>query len=125
MSPYDAELYGHWWFEGPQFLDFLFRKMHFDQDVVKPVTPSEYLAPLRATSRCASRPCAPGGPQGYAEVWLNGSNDWIYPHLDVAAERMVELAPTPRAARRPSSGGRSTRPRASSCSPSRRTGRSS
>jgi 1,4-alpha-glucan branching enzyme len=28
VSPYDAELFGHWWFEGPQFLDFLFRKMH-------------------------------------------------------------------------------------------------
>ena len=44
VSPYDAELFGHWWFEGPQFLDFLFRKMHLDQDVVKPITPSEYLA---------------------------------------------------------------------------------
>ena len=43
VSPYDAELFGHWWFEGPEFLNFLFRKMHFDQDVVKPITPSEYL----------------------------------------------------------------------------------
>jgi 1,4-alpha-glucan branching enzyme len=32
------------------------------------------------------------GAAGYAEVWLNASNDWIYPHLDMAAERMVELA---------------------------------
>ena len=24
VSPYDAELYGHWWFEGPQFFGFLF-----------------------------------------------------------------------------------------------------
>ena len=39
VSPYDAELFGHWWFEGPMFLDYLFRKMHFDQDVVKPITP--------------------------------------------------------------------------------------
>ena len=27
-----------------QFLDFLFRRMHFDQDVVKPITPSEIFA---------------------------------------------------------------------------------
>src|SRR5690606_32251411 len=27
VSPYDAELFGHWWFEGPQFIDFLFRKI--------------------------------------------------------------------------------------------------
>jgi 1,4-alpha-glucan branching enzyme len=32
------------------------------------------------------------GADGYAEVWLNASNDWIYPHLDMSAERMVELA---------------------------------
>ena len=32
------------------------------------------------------------GAKGYAEVWLNAGNDWIYPHLDMAAERMVELA---------------------------------
>src|SRR6185295_19292784 len=43
MSPYDAELYGHWWFEGPDFLNFLFRKMHFDQEVVKAITPPQFL----------------------------------------------------------------------------------
>jgi len=32
------------------------------------------------------------GAKGFAEVWLNPSNDWIYPHLEMAAERMVELA---------------------------------
>lgn len=91
VSPYDAELYGHWWFEGPQFLDYLFRKMHFDQDVVKPTTPSEYLERFGDLEVCQPPMCT-WGAQGYAEVWLNGSNDWIYPHLDVAAERMVELA---------------------------------
>jgi 1,4-alpha-glucan branching enzyme len=91
VSPYDAELYGHWWFEGPQFLDFLFRKMHFDQDVVKPTTPSEYLARHGDLEVCQPPMCT-WGAAGYAEVWLNGSNDWIYPHLDMSAERMVALA---------------------------------
>src|SRR5262249_15957533 len=44
VSPYDAELYGHWWFEGPDFLDFLFRKIAHDQDIIQLTTPSEYLA---------------------------------------------------------------------------------
>ena len=35
VSPYDAELFGHWWYEGPMFLDFLIRKIHYDQDDVK------------------------------------------------------------------------------------------
>jgi 1,4-alpha-glucan branching enzyme len=91
VSPYDAELFGHWWFEGPDFLNFLFRKMHFDQDVVKPVLPLEYLERHPDLEVCQPPMCT-WGAKGYAEVWLNPGNDWIYPHLDVAAERMVELA---------------------------------
>jgi 1,4-alpha-glucan branching enzyme len=91
VSPYDAELFGHWWYEGPQFLDFLFRKLHHDQDVVKPITPSEYLA-LAGDLEVCQPPLSTWGAEGYSAVWLNGSNDWIYPHLDMAADRMVELA---------------------------------
>jgi 1,4-alpha-glucan branching enzyme len=91
VSPYDAELFGHWWFEGPDFLNYLFRKMHFDQDVVKPITPSEFLEKFPELE-VVQPPMCTWGAKGYAEVWLNPGNDWIYPHLDMAAERMVELA---------------------------------
>jgi 1,4-alpha-glucan branching enzyme len=91
VAPYDAELFGHWWFEGPLFLDFLFRKMQYDQDVVAPITPSGYLA-RHPTSQVAT-PCPSSwGYKGYAEVWVNGTNDWIYRHLHTMGERMVELA---------------------------------
>jgi 1,4-alpha-glucan branching enzyme len=91
VSPYDAELFGHWWYEGPLFLDFLFRKAHFDQDVVEPTTPRRYLERHPELEE-AQPPLSTWGARGYAEVWLNPGNDWIYAHLDVAAERMVELA---------------------------------
>jgi 1,4-alpha-glucan branching enzyme len=91
VSPYDAELFGHWWFEGPDFLDFLFRKLHFDQDEVRAITPGEYLE-RHPECEVAQPPMCTWGAKGYAEVWLNPGNDWIYRHLDVAAERMVELA---------------------------------
>ena len=32
------------------------------------------------------------GYKGFNEVWLEGSNDWIYRHLHQFADRMVELA---------------------------------
>ena len=91
MSPYDAELFGHWWFEGPWFLDYLFRKMHFDQDVIKPTTVPEYLAKF-PECEVVQPPMCTWGAKGYADVWLNPTNDWIYPHLEMAAERMVDLA---------------------------------
>lgn len=91
VAPYDAELFGHWWFEGPDWLNFLIRKIAFDQDTVRLVTPREYLA---ENPRCqVSTPSMSSwGYKGYAEVWLDESNDWIYPHLHKAADRMIELS---------------------------------
>ena len=34
VSPYDAELFGHWWYEGPWFIDYLFRKSWYDQGTI-------------------------------------------------------------------------------------------
>ncbi len=93
VAPYDAELFGHWWFEGPDWLNFLIRKTVYDQKTVRMVTPIEYLA---ENPRCqiSTPSISSWGYKGYAEVWLDGCNDWIYPHLHKAAERMVELART-------------------------------
>ncbi|MDR1940698.1 MAG: DUF1957 domain-containing protein [Endomicrobium sp.] len=91
VSMYDAELFGHWWFEGPDFINFLFRKMHYDQNVIKPITPTEYLDKF-PVNQIITPAASSWGDKGYYEVWLNGSNDYIYRHLHKAAERMVELA---------------------------------
>jgi 1,4-alpha-glucan branching enzyme len=67
--------------------------MQYDQDLVAPITPSEYLR-LHPSNQVA-QPCTSSwGYRGYAEYWLNGSNDWIYRHMHKAGERMVELART-------------------------------
>jgi len=93
ISPYDAELFGHWWYEGPDFLNFLIRKISCDQDIVRLITPSEYLRESPKNQMC-SPSYSSWGDKGYAEVWLNGSNDWIYRHLHELAFRMEELANT-------------------------------
>lgn len=90
-APYDAELFGHWWFEGPQWLDFVLREAASDQTVVRLTTPSEYLA--RYPDHQVAMPALSSwGWKGYSEVWLEESNDWIYRHLHAAGERMVALA---------------------------------
>ena len=89
-APYDAELYGHWWYEGPKFLEMLMRKAACDQDEIRMITPSEYLQ--IETVHQEVMPCLSSwGANGFFEVWLNDGNDWIYPHLHCAEERMVEL----------------------------------
>ena len=61
VAPYDAELFGHWWFEGPDWINFLLRKMHYDQQTVKPITVPEYHLDgqawdVRVTSRLTTSP---------------------------------------------------------------------
>ena len=91
VSPYDAELFGHWWFEGPDWLEFLIRKAHYDQQAVEIITPSAFLErfPRHQVSQTAA---SSWGHLGYSEVWLNGANDWMYRHLHEAVERMARLA---------------------------------
>lgn len=91
VAPYDAELYGHWWFEGPDWINFLIRKTACDQKTVRLITPSEYLKENPMCQISTPHPSS-WGYKGYSEVWLNETNDWIYRHLHKAADRMVALA---------------------------------
>jgi 1,4-alpha-glucan branching enzyme len=93
VAPYDAELFGHWWYEGPQWIEFLMRKIACDQDVVDLCTPSQYLSQSPVNQMCTP-PLSSWGYRGYSEYWLDGSNDWLYPHLHHAGERMQELGKT-------------------------------
>ena len=91
VAPFDAELFGHWWFEGPQWLDFLIRKTVFDQDAMGLISLSEYLD-LHPVHQ-VSVPCvSTWGHKGYFESWLNGKTDWIYPQIYECCRRMESLA---------------------------------
>jgi 1,4-alpha-glucan branching enzyme len=91
VSPYDAELFGHWWFEGPTFLGDVFRQLHFDQSGVEAITPSEYLE-RHPTHQVITPSTSSWGRDGYGDMWCNGSNAWTWRHIHKAGERMVQLA---------------------------------
>ena len=90
VVPFDAELFGHWWFEGPHFLEQVIRQAANERDFSLS-TPSKYLA-AHPTQQIVEPAPSTWGENGYFEVWLNQSNAWIYPHLHVAAQRMSEVA---------------------------------
>ncbi len=91
VSPYDAELFGHWWYEGPEFLNLVVRKAYYDQTAFQMITPHDYLQ-KQPTQQVAEPSPSSWGEEGYWRVWLNDQNEWIYPHLQIAQERMTELA---------------------------------
>ena len=89
--PYDAELYGHWWYEGPYWLYILFKKIYYDDCNFKLITPAEYIDMYPEMQ--VSTPCRSSwGANGYSEVWLNQTNDYAHRHLHKAGDRMCELA---------------------------------
>ncbi len=89
VSPYDSELFGHWWFEGPWFIESFLRQAA-RQTVIETVTPTDYLA--RHPRVQEQEPCpSTWGAEGYSTVWLNGSNAAIYRHLHHAERRIERL----------------------------------
>ncbi len=91
VCPYDAELYGHWWYEGPDWLYTLAKKVYYDKCNFKLITPGEYIEKYPEMQE--STPCRSSwGAKGYSYVWLNRTNDYIHRHLHTCGNRMCEVA---------------------------------
>ncbi len=92
VAPYDAELFGHWWYEGPLWLEQLVRELA-GQESLEMIAAPDYLARHPVLPR--ARPSVSSwGAGGYNRYWLNPGNAWLYPHLHRAAADMVTLART-------------------------------
>ena len=90
VAPFDAELFGHWWFEGPIFLEQFIRRAANERDF-RLTSPSEYLA-AHPTQQIVEPAASTWGENGHLAVWLDPSNAWIYPQLNAAAQTMIDLA---------------------------------
>jgi 1,4-alpha-glucan branching enzyme len=90
-APFDAELFGHWWFEGPMWLDYVIRKAAFDQDSVELIALGSYLDrhPVHQVGVPAT---STWGHNANFGTWINGINDWIFDHLLECGQRMERLA---------------------------------
>lgn len=90
VSPYDAELFGHWWFEGPTFLGEVLRLCSQPDSEVQLQTASGYLSDYPVNAVCDPAPSS-WGEGGYSAVWIDNSNDWIYRHIHHAETKLHEL----------------------------------
>ncbi len=91
VTPFDAELFGHWWFEGPRFLESFLRRAAREREDLQLTTPTEFLAAHPSQQVVRPNPSS-WGENGFNGVWLEENNAWIYPHLHAATRRMTEIA---------------------------------
>lgn len=75
LCPYDAELFGHWWHEGPDFLEAVIRAV-VECDDLELRTPGEVIANGGEWEAC--EPVASTwGKGGHLGVWLGPENEWV------------------------------------------------
>ena len=88
---FNAELFGHWWYEGVQWLEQVIRKVAIE-DNMRLTTPSEIVA-LDETVDTLRPAYSSWGEGGYSQVWVDSSsNAKAYKHIFKALEHMTELA---------------------------------
>ena len=91
VSMQDAELYGHWWYEGPYWLYILIKKLYYDQEKIGFITPSEYMDKYPEIQEC--KPSISSWGSGGTNIqWAKAEPPDIYVHLEVLGQRMCELA---------------------------------
>jgi len=92
---FDAELFGHWWFEGVKFLEEVIRKVAKEDNLVLS-TPSSCIEEISTQGQKIQtlRPAySTWGDGGYSQVWVDSSsNAWAYRHVFTALEHMTELS---------------------------------
>jgi len=90
VAMYDTELFGHWWFEGPEFLYEVSRALHHDNDLL-PVTGSEVLD-AEPPRHQIPLPEGSWGEGGYHYIWLNQENSWTWERLYPAERKLRQMA---------------------------------
>lgn len=88
---FDTELFGHWWFEGVQWLENVIKLSANDSDVFL-TSPSDII--LKNHEVQVITPAESSwGQNGSSQVWLDSTtNAWLAPHLLKSLERMSEIA---------------------------------
>jgi 1,4-alpha-glucan branching enzyme len=92
VAPFDTELFGHWWFEGPEFLADTYRSLVRQKHAVHPATGSAHLQvhPPRAAIRL---PWGSWGANGDSSMWLSERTAWTWERLWPLEQAFWDAAP--------------------------------
>lgn len=90
VAMYDTELFGHWWWEGPEFLYQLARNIHADGEI-ELVTGSDVMDSDPA-HQMIHLPEGSWGEGGYHYIWLNEENSWTWEKLYPVERKLRQMA---------------------------------
>jgi 1,4-alpha-glucan branching enzyme len=76
VAPFDAELYGHWWHEGPRFLRDVIFTLASDPDIELSTT--QHTLAEQPPDKVMQLPESSWGLDGNNSVWLNDHTKWMW-----------------------------------------------
>jgi len=88
-SPYDTELFGHWWFEGPRWLEEVFTRL--GPGGIEPVDCAAFLDRHPPTEAISLQEGS-WGEGGDHRVWLNRDTEWTWERIYGAEEEFWTVA---------------------------------
>jgi 1,4-alpha-glucan branching enzyme len=94
VAPYDCELFCHWWYEGPWFLEALFREAAGRELPFSFATPSQALDDGGPAPE-AHASLSTWGRNGFLDMWVNQDTAWVLRHQHELERRMIEHARKP------------------------------
>lgn len=89
LCAFDSGFFGQAWPEGMVFLETLIREAAASEKITL-LSPGSYVAG-QANFQTTLPGFSTWREDGYAETWLDASNDWIYRHIFRSVERMLEM----------------------------------
>ena len=90
-APFDAELFGHWWFEGCLWLEAVARKFHTGDLAVELISSTAYLQRFPPADHISMEEGS-WGAAGGSQVWLNPETAWTWSHIYPAELYLRDLA---------------------------------
>ena len=92
MVSFDTELFGHWWFEGVEFIKQVVKKINtYLKDDIEMMTAGEYLE-AHPPKEAIQIPESSWGAGGHFYVWMNHLTEWMWPIIHSCEKRITEIA---------------------------------
>jgi 1,4-alpha-glucan branching enzyme len=89
VAAYDTELFGHWWFEGVDWLKEVYRRLS-RSEVVEVTSASDYVE-THLPEEVLALPESSWGQAGNHFTWLNHETQWMWPLIHQAEGQMEGL----------------------------------
>ncbi|CAN5372354.1 hypothetical protein BH23ACT9_BH23ACT9_37030 [soil metagenome] len=93
VAAYDTELFGHWWYEGPQWIESVLRRIHGDP-LLQATTLQASMRQHPPARRLALPESSWGWGKGHA-AWVTDETRWIWQEIRHAEKQFATVPPGP------------------------------